>query len=269
MFKKRMLILMLCLTLLAGLWGCQAEEEQPLPQVVIGYNDYRPFTYTDEDKRPAGIDVELAQEACRRVGYEPVFKQISWHDRDALLAAGEVDCLWSCYSISGREEQYDWVGPYMFSRQVVAVLQDNPIRMLRDLEGRTVAVKSATMPERIFVGQTDARIPEVEAVYCLADMEDVVAALRDGYVDACAGFSATLTELLQNSGVGYRFLDENLIVSDLGVAFLPGSFEELRAALVTALNEMHRDGTTARILRSYGLNSTDTLEGINLAKKEN
>lgn len=267
MLKRQILVWMLFALLLAGLWGCGVrEEEQPLPQIVIGYNEYCPFSYTDEDKNPAGIDVELAREACRRMGYEPVFKRINWYDRDELLNAGEVDCLWSCYSVSGREEQYSWVGPYMYSRQVVAVLQDNPIRMLSDLEGRTVAVKSATRAESLFLERTDPRIPELEAVYCLMEMENVVAALRDGYVDACAGFSATLTGLLQNSGVGYRFLDENLIISDLGVAFRQGSHEELREALRSALNEMHRDGTTACILKGFGLSAADALEGIDLAK---
>lgn len=41
----------------------------------------------------AGIDVEIAAEACRRIGYEPVFREIALDERFARLAAGEVDCL--------------------------------------------------------------------------------------------------------------------------------------------------------------------------------
>ena len=267
MFRKRTLILMFLL-LLAALCGCSEEQKEPLPQLVIGYDEYRPYSYTDEDGAPAGIDIDLAKEACRRMGYEPVFSNINWHDRDLVLEAGKVDCLWSCYPITGREEQYAWVGPYMYSRQVVAVLQDNSsIRMLNDLEGRSIAVRSAGTAESIFLEQADSRIPEVGRIYCMTEMENVVAALRDGYVDACAGFTATLTELLQNSGVGYRFLDENLINADLGVAFRHESDPQLRTALESVLNSMHQDGTTARILRSYGLNSTDALGGINIAKE--
>ena len=33
----------------------------------------------------------------------------------------EIDCLWGCFSMDGRENDYKWAGPYMVSRQVVAV----------------------------------------------------------------------------------------------------------------------------------------------------
>lgn len=264
MFKRRCFVCLLALLLAAALCGCAEEETGALPQLVIGYDDYRPYSYTDEDGLPAGIDVELAKEACRRIGYEPVFQKISWHDRDVLLKEGVVDCLWRCYTMNGREEQYAWVGPYMNSRQVVAVLQESPIRLLSDLQGKKVAVKSATRTESLLLERNDPRIPQLEELYCLTEMENVAAALRDGYVDACAGFAATLAELLQNSGVGYRFLDENLLNASLGVAFQPESHEQERALLASALEQMHRDGTTARILRSYGLNSADALGGIEL-----
>lgn len=264
--RKKHALIWLLLLLSAALPGCTADKaETPLPQLTIGYNEYRPYSYTDEDGNPAGIDIELAQEACRRMGYAPVFTQINWHDRDALLEDGKVDCLWSCYPIMGREDRYAWVGPYMRSRLVVAVLQDSPIRTLSDLGGRGIAVRSAGTAEEILTEKADPRIPRLERIYCLTDMENVAAALRSGYVDACAGLAQTLSELLQNSGVGYRFLEEELERADLAVAFRTGSDPQLRMALEAALNAMHRDGTTARILRNHGLNSTDALGGIDIA----
>lgn len=34
---------------------------------------------------------------------------------------GEIDCIWGCFSMDGREQDYQWAGPYMVSRQVIAV----------------------------------------------------------------------------------------------------------------------------------------------------
>ena len=81
MFRKRtlrsffvslMLTALCCLTLV----GCASKTDNELPKLVIGCDNCRPYNYTDEDGNPAGMDVDLAKEACRRMGYEPVFEQI-------------------------------------------------------------------------------------------------------------------------------------------------------------------------------------------------
>ena len=42
---------------------------------------------------------------------------------------------------------YRWAGPYMVSRQVVAVDADSSIQTLGDLAGKTIAVQSTGKPE--------------------------------------------------------------------------------------------------------------------------
>ena len=92
-----------------------------LPQIIVGSDDYPPFNYSDENGRPTGIDVDLAKEAFGRMGYRAVFRQINWEEKKEMLDAGEIDCVWGSFSMDGREEEYNWAGPYMVSRQVVAV----------------------------------------------------------------------------------------------------------------------------------------------------
>ena len=70
--------------------------DEPLPQLVIGGSPYAPYFYRDVHGDYAGIDVEIAIEACCRIGYEPVFRELSLDERFDALAAGEVDCLWCC-----------------------------------------------------------------------------------------------------------------------------------------------------------------------------
>lgn len=265
MHKRGMLVL-LAVLLTAALLGCAGKRiQQDLPQLVIGCDDYPPYTYTDEDGRSAGIDVEIATEACKRLGYRPVFKQITWSERDAYLESGMVDCLWCSYSMNGREDAYDWAGPYMLGRQVVAVRESGAIQTLSDLEGKRVAVKAATSSERLFLEDQDGRIPQAAAVYSLVDMEEVVAALRNDYVDACAGYSATLMELLKNSGVKYRILEESLLVSNMGVAFRTGANQQLCQRLGQVLEDMRADGTTWKILERYDVDAGKALGGVDHA----
>ena len=69
--------------------------------------------------------MELAKEAFQRLGYQPKFENIVWEDKDELLAEGTIDCLWSCYSMNEREDKYQWAGPYLYSRQMVAVRKES------------------------------------------------------------------------------------------------------------------------------------------------
>ena len=264
MGKKKLFLVINMILIMLFSGGCGRQTEQALPKLVIGYDDYRPYCYYDEDGEPAGIAMEIAEEACRRLGYEPVFVEIDWDKKDSYLERGEVDCIWGCFSMNGLEDQYSWVGPYMNARQVVAVLEDSDLQSLDDLEGKKVAVKAGTQPESIFLGETEEKVPQVQTVYSLTDVDEVVTALRNDYVDACAGYAAALIYLLEKTNVQYRFLEEDLLQSRLGVAFQKDCNQEFREKLTQTLAEMQQDGTTERILKAYGLNTEKALGGIHV-----
>ena len=134
--------------------------ESGLPQIIVGSDTYPPYIYLNNDGIPAGIDVEIATEAFRRMGYAARFETIDWEQKTNLVESGAIDCIWGCFSMDGREESYRWAGPYMVSRQVVAVDADSSIRSLSDLAGKTVAVQSTGKPEEIFLSGSDPRIPQ-------------------------------------------------------------------------------------------------------------
>lgn len=81
---KTLVLLILTVLLVAGvLCGCAVQTgEQPgissLPHITIGSDIYPPFVYLDNNGDPTGIDVEIAVEAFRRMGYQAVFTTIDW-----------------------------------------------------------------------------------------------------------------------------------------------------------------------------------------------
>ena len=129
------LTLALCFSLAAcGHPPVSEEQEQELPTLRIGSDDYEPYSYLDETGDFTGIDVDLAREACRRLGYRPEFHQVVWENKDQELAAGNIDCLWGSFTMTGREDLYQWAGPYLYSRQVVLVRADSDITTLTEPE---------------------------------------------------------------------------------------------------------------------------------------
>ena len=73
--------------LLAGilavtLTGCNntdsSKKETEKPVITLGSDSYPPYNYLNEDGVPTGIDVELATEAFKRMGYHLEVVQINW-----------------------------------------------------------------------------------------------------------------------------------------------------------------------------------------------
>lgn len=105
--KKKRLFLCGILFFLLAVCACRGEnneKKEELPEIVIGGSLYAPYFYRDVSGSYAGIDAELASEACRRIGYEPVFKKVDLSERNKLLREGTIDCIWCCFTMDGRED---------------------------------------------------------------------------------------------------------------------------------------------------------------------
>ncbi len=198
---KTLVLLILTVLLVAGvLCGCAAQTgEQPgissLPHITIGSDTYPPFVYLDNNGDPTGIDVEIAVEAFRRMGYQAVFTTIDWEQKRTLVDNGEIDCIWGCFSMDGREQDYQWAGPYMVSRQIIAVNAKSDIYAMDDLNGKTIAVQSTGKPEEIFLQSGQADIPQFEDIISLEDRSVQYAALDCGYVDAIAAHETAICSI--------------------------------------------------------------------------
>ena len=70
------------------------------PRLVIASDDYSPYYCVDDNGERTGVDVDLAREACRRLGMEPEFISVAWEDKQRVLESGEADCIWGCFNVS-------------------------------------------------------------------------------------------------------------------------------------------------------------------------
>ena len=126
--KGKMFALLCAACVLAGLladWGARiaagAGNAGELPTMIVGSDNYPPYNYEDADGKLTGIDVDLATEAFRRMGYQAVFRTIDWEAKKELVESGEIDCIWGSFSIDGRENQYQWTRAYMYSLSLIHI----------------------------------------------------------------------------------------------------------------------------------------------------
>ena len=249
-------------TALGGLTACGGTDAKNsgLPQILIGSDTYPPYIYLNNDGTPTGIDVEIATEAFRRMGYAARFEVIDWEQKTALVESGAIDCIWGCFSMQGRETLYRWAGPYMVSRQVVAVNADSSIQSLSDLAGKTVMVQSTSKPEDIFLSGSDPRIPQTVEVFSIEDRSVQYAMLACGYVDAIAAHETAILQYMKDSTAAFRILEEPLLVTGLGVAFAKNDSRGLDHQLNDTFAQMREDGTLERIVGKYLEHASQYLE---------
>ncbi len=247
---------------LGGLTACGGTDakNRDLPQILIGSDTYPPYIYLNNDGTPAGIDVEIATEAFRRMGYAARFEVIDWEQKTALVESGAIDCIWGCFSMQGRETLYRWAGPYMVSRQVVAVNADSSIQSLSDLAGKTVMVQSTSKPEGIFLSGSDPRIPQTVEVFSIEDRSVQYAMLACGYVDAIAAHETAILQYMKDNNAVFRILEEPLLVTGLGVAFAKNDSRGLDHQLNDTFAQMREDGTLERIVGKYLEHASQYLE---------
>ena len=249
-------------TALGGLTACGGTDAKNsgLPQILIGSDTYPPYIYLNNDGTPAGIDVEIATEAFRRMGYAARFEVIDWEQKTALVENGAIDCIWGCFSMQGRETLYRWAGPYMVSRQVVAVNADSSIQSLSDLAGKPVMVQSPSKPEGIFLSGSDPRIPQTVEVFSIEDRSVQYAMLACGYVDAIAAHETAILQYMKDNNAVFRILEEPLLVTGLGVAFAKNDSRGLDHQLNDTFAQMREDGTLERIVGKYLEHASQYLE---------
>ncbi len=241
------------------LCSCQQTEAKTesaadleLPELKIGVDILKPFFYIDENGHYAGIDAEIAEEACRRAGYAPDFVEVSWSERDSELQSGNIDCIWSAFIKNGREDLYDWTDTYLQSNLRVIVDAKSPDHDMRSLNGPGgMAVRADSKIEEILLKNESDRKPI--RIYTCGSFEMAENAFVKGYVGALGGHEAVLQDVIQNYSEEYRFLDGSILAADLGVAFCRKDDSEARDKINDALEAMKAEGVIENVYESYTL----------------
>lgn len=240
-----LLTLAMCAALLCSCGRTEKTDDYTaaMPVIVVGSDNYPPFNYMGTDGAPTGIDVELATEAFGRLGYRVKFVTIDWEKKKELVENDTIDCIWGSFSMDGREEEYQWAGPYLHSRQVVAV-------------------QSTTKPEELFLNAEQNGLPRLRRLYSLQNRDLLYTTLLKGYADALAAHESAIRQFMKDYSVEYRILDEPLMTARLGVAFAKERSDDLPQQLTEVFQEMLADGTVRQIVSRYLDDPEHYLDGL-------
>lgn len=223
---------------------------------VVGFNpEFPPFTYKDSNGSYTGFDLELAQEVANRNNWTFVAQPIiDWNSKEAELNSNEIDCIWSEFTINGRESDYEWSDPYFNNSQIIIVKSDSGIDTPSDLKGKTVEVQEGSSALQSLNEQNESLKNTFAELTEIREYNTGFMDLESGACDAIIGdvgiANYHLHEKFSNSSI--KILDEPLSYEHYGVGFKKGN-TEMRDQVQKTLDEMFEDGTVDEIAQKYAV----------------
>lgn len=223
---------------------------------TVGFDaEFPPYGYMSEDGTYVGFDLDLAQEVCKRNGWNYVARPIDWASKDLELESGTIDCIWNGFTMSDdRLNVYEWSDPYVDNSQVFVVATDSSIKKQSDLAGKTVVVQAASSAlEALEADEMAALKASFKELIEVPDYNSAFMYLETGMADAVAmDIGVANYQIAQRKAGAFTCLEEVLVSEKYGIGFLLGN-KDLRDKVQKTLNEMAKDGTVAKIAEKWGL----------------
>ena len=230
--------------------GEKTSSEAEGGTLIVGFDqDFPPMGFIGDDGEYTGFDLELAQEAAKRLGLEYKPQPIAWDSKDMELESGNIDCIWNGFTMTGREEDYTWSEPYMANTQVFVVAKDSGIASQADLAGKVVECQVDSSAEAAL-----QQVPDLTATFgqllTTADYNSAFMDLEQGAVDAIAMDVVVARYQIKQRNADFVVLDDTLAAEEYAIGFKKGN-TELRDKVQKTLEEMAADGTMKEISEKW------------------
>jgi glutamate/aspartate transport system substrate-binding protein len=222
--------------------------------VRIGYRERAiPFSFEGPDKRPYGYSIDLCSAIVEGIADEigvallrTEYQRVTPADRIEQVASGQIDLECGATTNTAQRRERVAFSPLIFVAGTrLLVKRGSPVRSLRDLAGRPVAVVRETTNEaamRPLAGRGARGFPLVVA----DDYAQALARLAAGEVDALAADDILLAGLLaeQKLRSQYAVVGELLSYEPYGIMFAKDD-----ASLAAVVDAAFRRLATTRELR--------------------
>ncbi len=219
--------------------------------LVMGTNaEFPPYEFYDGDQI-VGIDAEIAQAICDKLGYTLEIQDMAFDSIIAAVQTGKIDFGMAGMTVTeDRLTQVNFSTSYATGVQAVIVKEDSPITSVDDLfnvGGYVIGVQISTTGDLYSTWDLeDAGLATIERYNKGAD---AVAALMTGKVD-CVIIDNEPAKAFVAANEGLKILDTQYAVEDYAIAINLDN-TELLDEINGALDALIADGTVQAIIDKY------------------
>ena len=210
---------------------------------------FPPFEMLDQEGRPVGYDVDLAQALAKSWGLEAEIVAVGFDSLLDTLKAGKIDSIVSAYPFDERLTQdYAFSAPYFDAGVRLAVRAGSPITTVADLSGRRVGVEWGSMGDMLGRQmQRDGVDVTLVSLETPSDLLDALASKQE--VDAIFIDNVALRQA-QGAGRQIVAVDEPL-ESVPYVIVMPRRAAELHRNLEASLKLLQANGHLANLENTW------------------
>ncbi|MEE1173289.1 MAG: basic amino acid ABC transporter substrate-binding protein [Ruminococcus sp.] len=223
--------------------GSQTETAKELHMATNAA--FEPYEYVEGGKI-TGIDAEIAEAICDKLGYTLVIDDMDFDSIVTAVSSGKADFGMAGMTITEeRKQSVDFTDPYTNAVQVIIVNEDeDKVAGADDLETAVIGVQLGTTGD-IYVSDFEETGAKIERFNKGAD---AVLALTQGKVDAVVIDNQPAKAFVaQNEGI--KILEEPFENEEYAICIAKGS--ELTPKFNQALSELKSDGTVDKIIKKY------------------
>ena len=204
---------------------------------------FEPYEYHDSDKI-VGIDVEIAEAICDKLGYTLVIDDMDFDSIITAVSSGKADFGMAGMTVTEeRKQSIDFTDTYTNAVQVIIVKDgEDKVKSADDLEKATIGVQMGTTGDIYVSDFKDATIERYNKG------ADAVLALSQGKVDAVVIDNEPAKAFVaQNEGL--KILEEPFENEEYAICVAKGS--DLTEKINGALKELKAEGKVDEIIKKY------------------
>lgn len=207
---------------------------------------YAPFTYHDGSNGLTGFDVEIGQAVADKMGVKAEFIEGKWDGLIAGLDAKRYDIVINQVGITdARKEKYDFSEPYIASKAVLIVKDDNnEIKGFSDLKGKKSAQSLTSNFGRLAM-ENGAELVGTDG------FDQSIQLVLTGRAEATINDSLSYLDFKKKKADAPVMIVAEQDNAEISGIIMRKGDAELQAAINKALSEMMSDGTYETISLKY------------------
>ena len=216
--------------------------------------DFPPFEELQSDGSVVGIEVDLLNMICDKLGMELEIVDIEFDSIITGVQTGKYDMGMAGMTVTDeRKESVDFSDSYATGIQSVIVKNDSPITSVDDILAKDasykVGVQLSTTGD-IYIGDDyEKEGKDASLITRFQTGNDAVTALVSGKVDAVIIDNEPAKSYVA-ANEGLKVLDTEYVVEDYAICFAKNN-TELKDKVNAALKELIADGSVKKIVDKY------------------
>ena len=217
-----------------------ASAANAAPVRIATEGAYAPWNFLDDSGKPAGFEIDLGNEICKRAALECTWQVNEWDSIIPNLVAGNYDVIMAGMSITDeRKQTIDFSTNYFPPDPSNYMVRSGTTIDFNALSGKNIGVQGGTI-QAAYATETFGGSNTIKS---FETADQALADLNAGNVDMILADGSYISEVVNGSGGAIEVVGPEVMLGNGVGAGVRKADTELRDKLTATIDEMKKDGS--------------------------